>query len=51
MKSSYASALQHRYLGTSTYLASTSLKDTKSFQKFKLKQARMQVYILIHDLW
>ncbi|KAL2728792.1 hypothetical protein V1478_006424 [Vespula squamosa] len=44
MKSSHTSVSQHRYLGTSTYLASTSIKDTKSFQKFKLKQARMQRY-------
>ncbi|KAL2744752.1 hypothetical protein V1477_007294 [Vespula maculifrons] len=42
MKPLQASILQHRYLGTSTYLASTPVKDTKAFQKFKLKQAKMQ---------
>ncbi|KAI4502060.1 hypothetical protein M0802_002742 [Mischocyttarus mexicanus] len=42
MKSSQISVPKYRFFFTSTYFASTMIKNTKSFQKFKLKQARMQ---------
>ncbi|KAI4489856.1 hypothetical protein M0804_004038 [Polistes exclamans] len=42
IKSSQTSVLKYQYFSTSTYLTSTLIKNTKSFQKFKLKQARMQ---------